>query len=129
MPQLPPPHAPTSHRPSKGPIYKDQRPKAIAIMTTVGGGVAIIMALVNFVLAFMCCVTIITAPYAIVVGVLCLMKGIPMLTQPISQHRAPKAEAILMIINVVALDIINLTLGIIILVLINKPEVRSQFKT
>jgi hypothetical protein len=131
MHQTPPQTPPTGDYPigTNGAVAsaEDWRPKAIAIMTTAGGALALLMALINLILAFVVCVTFITAVYTTVVGVLCLVKGIPMLTQPLTRHKPPFATAIMQIINILACDFINCALGIVILVLLNDPDVRSKF--
>ena len=102
--------------------------KAIAIMTTVGGGVAILFAVIDLFLALFCCVTILTAPYSIVVGVLALMKGIRLLNDRNRAESAPYTTAIMQIINIVSLDFVNLALGIVILVLLSTPEVKNYYR-
>ena len=127
MSQLPPGASP--YQPPK-PDYAPQndKAKAIAIMTVVGGAVAILLALVNFFLAFGFCFTLVTGAYSLVVGILCLVKGIPMLSAPAGTQPAPLATAIMQIVNVISCDFVNLALGIVILVLLSDPQVKQHFR-
>ena len=109
-----------------GPV-EDWRPKAIGILTLVGAGVALIMALMNVVAALVVCVTLVTAAYSLAVAVVCLINGLNLLNHPLEQQRPPYASAIMQIVSVVSCDFVNLALGVAILVLLNDPPVRSKF--
>jgi uncharacterized membrane protein len=127
MSQLPPGVSP--YQPPK-PDFAPQsdKAKAVAIMTVVGGAVAILLALINFFLALGFCFTVVTGAYSLVVGILCLVKGIPMLSAPPGTQPPPTATAIMQIINVISCDFVNLALGIVILVLLSDPQVKRYFR-
>jgi hypothetical protein len=127
MSQFPPDISP--YQPPKadyGP--PNDKTKAVAIMTVVGGAVAILLALINFFLALGFCFTVFTGAYSLVVGILCLVKGIPMLSAPPGTQSAPTVTAIMQIINVISCDFVNLALGIVILVLLSDPQVKQYFR-
>jgi len=106
----------------------DGRYTAIAIMTTVGGGIALLVSLSNLIAAFGLCVTIVGAVYSLVVGILCLIKGITLLSNPPGTQTAPFATAILQIVSLISCDIVNLVLGIVTLVMLSDPEAKSLFR-
>lgn len=101
---------------------------AIAIMTLAGGVVAAIIALVNFMLTFVVCVTSLTAVYGTVVAVLCIIKGANLLGARAHLESPPKTTAILQIIEIISCDFVNLVLGILILVFLGDPEVKAYFR-
>jgi hypothetical protein len=126
MSQFPPDVSP--YQPPKAEYApQNDKAKAVAIMTVVGGAMAILLALVNFFLALGFCFTLFTGAYSLVVGILCLVKGIPLLSAAPGTQPAPTATAIMQIVNVVSCDFVNLALGIVILVLLNDPQVKQHY--
>jgi hypothetical protein len=119
-------------RPSRrGRKSREERPgkvQAIAIMTLIGGIYAILHFLgVGGGSSLICCLW----PglyYALVVGILAIIKGSQLLGQDARLQTPPKTIAILMIIEIINIDIICTVLGIIILVFCGDPEVEEYFQ-
>ena len=63
--------------------------------------------------------------FSLVCGILCIIKGAQMLSTGGDRETPPMVTAILQVVNVINLDLINVTLGIITLVFINDDEVRE----
>ena len=127
MSQYPPDVSP--YQPPKadhGP--SNDKVKAVAIMTVIGGAVAILLSLVNYFLALGFCFTVFTGTYSLVVGILCLVRGIPMLSAPPGTQPAPTATAIMQIVNVISCDFVNLALAVLILALLSDPQVKQYFR-
>ena len=114
---------------SESPTKEDAvwKAKAVGILTVVGGGVALLMAVLNIIASLGLCLTLFTGAYSLVTGILCLTSGIPLLNRGTRTARPPYTTAIMQIINILACDPINLGCGIAILVLLSDPEVKSQF--
>jgi uncharacterized membrane protein YbjE (DUF340 family) len=123
-PTPPPPQYP----PARSFGSKPPKVQAIAIMTTAGGGVAILFVLIDILFALICCITIVAVPYGIVVAVFALMKGIKLLNDHNQTETAPYNVAIMQIINIISLDVVNLVLGIITLVFLSDPEVKKYYR-
>jgi hypothetical protein len=119
-------------RPSRrGRKSREERPgkvQAIAIMTLIGGIYAILHFLgVGGGSSLICCLW----PglyYALVVGILAIIKGSQLLGQDARLQAPPKTIAILMIIEIINIDIICTVMGIIILVFCGDPEVEDFFR-
>jgi hypothetical protein len=102
--------------------------QAIAVMTLVGG----ILAVVNFLLvalatSFACCLW----PglyYGLVLGILAIVKGAALISVNAAQETPPKTIAIMQIVNVINFDIPNCVMGILTLVFLGDPEVTGFFK-
>ncbi len=100
--------------------------QAIAIMTLIGG----IYAIVHFLgvagsSGGFCCLW----PglyYALVVGIMAIIKGSQLLGEQAPYQAPPKGIAIMMIINIINGDMINCVLGIIVLVFCSDPEVEGK---
>ncbi len=100
--------------------------QAVAIMTLVGGIVAVLVALV---LACTCVGLFWPGTYfSLVCGILCIIKGAQLLSPSGRWEGPPTATAIMQIINVINLDLINVTLGILNLVFINDDEMRGYYR-
>ena len=99
--------------------------QAIAIMQLVGG---IIAMLVSITIALSTVFMYVPWIYSLVVGILCVVKGAQLLGSNAHLQKAPKTNAILQIINIIACDWVNLILGIVSLVLMNNPEVKAYFE-
>jgi hypothetical protein len=99
--------------------------QAIAVMILVGGILAIVLAL-GLGGAF-CCLWP-GAYYSLVLGILATIKGANLLGQHARREKAPHAIAIMMICNIVNGDVVNLTMGILILVFLNDRAVRRYYR-
>ena len=120
--------------------YSDDRPserrvrekpgkvQAISIMMLVGGIYALIHA-VGAVAAttFFCCLWP-GVYYAIVMGIMAIVRASPLLGENAHLQPSPKNIAIMQIANIVNLDVVNCVMGIITLVFLNEPEVRRYFR-
>jgi hypothetical protein len=117
--------------PRRRSIRNDSRPgkvQAIAIMTLIGG----IYAVTHFLglgagsTGLFC----LWPPlyYAIVLGILAIIKGSQLLGRDASRMAPPKGTAIMMIINIINCDFINCVLGILVLVFCSDPEVEEWFR-
>ena len=106
-------------------IQKPGTVQAIAIMQLVGG---ILACLVSATVALSSFFLYIPWIYSLVVGILCIIKGAKLLGTNAHLEPPPKVNAILQIINIICCDWINLTLGIVSLVLQNNEEVRAYFE-
>jgi hypothetical protein len=112
--------------------------QAIAIMTLVGGIIATLNALailayfgmtavMTLGLGLLCCLW--PGPYyGLVIGILAIIKGSQLMGQDARSLPPPKGIAIMMIVNIVNFDVVNCTLGIIILVFCGDPEVEEFFR-
>ncbi len=100
--------------------------QAVAIMTLVGGILAVLMAGVWA----LTCVGLLWPGtyYSLVCGIMCIVKGAQMLS-PAGHHESPPTPtAIMQIVNIIALDVFNVALGILNLVFINDDEVRGYYR-
>ena len=66
--------------------------------------------------------------YAIVVGIMAIVKGSQVLGQDARSLAAPKGTGIMMIINIINGDVIGCVLGILVVVFCSDPEVESYFQ-
>ena len=66
--------------------------------------------------------------YSFVLGVMAIVRASALLGEGARYQKPPQAIAIMQIVNIVCLDVINLTLGIITLVFLNDPEVKGYFR-
>jgi hypothetical protein len=118
-------------RPSRrGRTSREERPgkvQAIAIMTLIGGIYAILHFLGGGAASYGICCLWPGLYYALVVGILAIIKGSQLLGQDARLQPPPKTIAILMIIEIINIDIICTVLGIIILVFCGDPEVEDFF--
>jgi predicted Zn finger-like uncharacterized protein len=104
----------------------DGKVQAIAVMTLIGGIVGCL-----FAVGWMATCFGFLWPgtyYSLVMGILAIVKGAALLGVNARREAAPQGTAILQIINIVVLDVANLTMGIIILVFLNEPEVRRYYR-
>jgi len=100
--------------------------QAIAILTLVGGILAVFVSL----LLMATCIGLAWPGtyFSMVCGIVCIIKGANLLGAHGYRESAPQASAILQIINIINLDVINLTMGILTLVFLNEPEVRRYYR-
>jgi hypothetical protein len=110
-------------RPYVAPPGKAQ---AIAIMTLVGGIFATIFGIV----LMMTCFGLFWPGtyYTMVAGIMCIVKGSQLLSPNSRYEGPPTATAVMQIVNIVNLDVINVTLGILNLVFLSDPEVRGYYR-
>jgi hypothetical protein len=124
--------------PSRRRRTKPGKVQAIAIMTLVGGILAIINSVMvlgyaglfgaaSFGIGLVCCLW--PGPYyGLVVGIMATVKGSQLLGDKAHLQPAPKTIAIMQIINIINLDVPNCVMGIITLVFLNEPEVHRYFR-
>lgn len=109
----------------------DDRPgkvQAIAIMTLVGGILALLLALgLGVGSVGVCCLWPGTS-YSLVLGILGIARGSKLLSPEARWQPPPKGIAIMQIINIINGDIANCVLGILTLTFLNEPEVRRYFR-
>lgn len=111
---------------SRAPIPMPGKARTVAALTLVGGIVAVIVGLV---LALTCVGLLWPGTYyTMVTGVLCILKGAQLLSPGGRFEAPPLATSIMQIVNIINLDLINVTLGILNLVFISDPEVRRYFR-
>jgi hypothetical protein len=108
---------------------REERPgkvQAIGIMMLVGGILALLVALglMATCIGFLWPGTY----YSVVLGILALVKASALLGGGAHREKPPTAIAVMQIINVLNLDLINLTLGILALVFLADPEVKRFFR-
>ncbi len=108
------------------PPFRSPRVVAISIMTLVGGIVAILCAL----FWAMSIVGLLWPGtyYSLVLGILATVKGARLLGDQAWREPPPTSIAVMQIINVVALDLINLVLGILTLVFLHQRDARNYFR-
>ncbi len=120
---------------------RDEKPgkvQAIAIMTLVGGILAIVLAvgwlayiglvgLATLGVGLLCCLW--PGPYySLVLGIMATIKGAQLLGKDGHLQPPPKGISIMMIINIVNGDVVNLVLGILNLVFLNDEEVARYYR-
>jgi hypothetical protein len=106
---------------------KPGKVQAVAIMMLVGG---IINCLIGAGFAFSCILLVWPGTYlAIVTGILCIVKASALLGDGARHEPAPTAPAIMQIVCIINGDLVNLTLGIVELVMLNDPESRRYFRS
>jgi hypothetical protein len=105
---------------------KPAKVQAVAIMTLAGGIWAILVA-VGLAGTFIGLAWPGTY-YSLVLGILATVRGSRLLGERAYGEAPPRGTAIMQIINIVAFDPVNLTLGILNLVFLNEREVRGYFR-
>jgi hypothetical protein len=107
----------------------DEKPgkvQAIAIMMLLGGIVALLYGLLWAASIVGLCWP--GTYYSFVFGVIAIVKASQLLSEKVRRAAPPQALAIMQIINIVALDVINLTMGIISLVFLSDRDVKRYFR-
>jgi hypothetical protein len=115
---------------------KPGKVQAIAIMMLVGGILACMQGVGFAIYALAlgvatCGVGLICLPfgaYSIVVGIFAIIKGSKLLGERAYRESPPQGVAIMQIVNIINLDVVNLTLGIINLVFLSEREVKNYFR-
>jgi hypothetical protein len=110
------------------PRAKPAKAQAIAIMILIGGIYACLLSAGSTLLSsFLCCAW----PgmyYGLVMGIMAILKGSNLLGDNAHRLPAPQGIAVMMIINIMNADLVNLTLGILVLVFLSDPEVKAYFR-
>jgi hypothetical protein len=111
---------------------------AIAIMILVGGILATLSAVIwlaylGFIgvlsmgFGLLCCLW--PGPYySLVLGIMSISKGTRLLGAKAHREKPPQGIGIMMIINIINFDVVNLTLGILVLVFLADEEVKDYFR-
>jgi hypothetical protein len=97
-----------------------------SIMTLVGGIIATLWAIC---LALVSVCIWIPFIYGLVFGIMAIVKGSKLLgANPWPEYLTLDTTAIMGIVNIINGDILNMTMGIIILVFLNDPQVRAYMR-
>jgi hypothetical protein len=112
--------------------------QAIAIMTLVGGILAILgslcwfayvglMSIVSMGFGLVCCLW--PGPYyGLVVGIMAAIRGANLIGKDGHRAGAPRGIAIMQIINIINFDVPNFVMGVLTLAFLNDREVQSYFR-
>jgi predicted Zn finger-like uncharacterized protein len=109
----------------------DERPgkvQAIAIMTLIGGILAVLNSLLGLVFTLGGCLLWPGTYYGLVFGIMAIIKGSQLLGADAHRQPPPQGIAIMQIINIVNLDIANLVMGILTLVFLGEKPVQRFFR-
>jgi predicted Zn finger-like uncharacterized protein len=116
---------------------KPGKVQAIAIMVLIGGilatlyGVGVlayfgVIGVFTMGVGLLCCLW--PGPYySLVVGIMAIVKGTRLLGEKAHREPPPQGIGIMMIINIINGDMVNLTLGILVLVFLADEEVKDFF--
>ena len=133
------PQGVVQHYPQQ-PLHPNVKPgkvQAIAIMTLVGGILAILASLAwaTYVIIFgmlsfgLLCVFIVFPIYQLTAGIILTVRGAQMLGKnPQAAYSSAKSSAILQIICIICCDVFNLVMGIVSLVNQGDPQVRAYMR-
>jgi predicted Zn finger-like uncharacterized protein len=118
-----------SLRPRRRPD-KPTKVQAIAIMILVGGIIAcnkffFLDIWLGISTLGLCCVP---GTYSLVLGIMAIIKGVQLLGDRDYLQPPPTGIGVMMIINIISLDVINLTLGILVLAFLGDPKVREYYR-
>jgi hypothetical protein len=108
---------------------RDEKPgkvTAIGVMMLVGGILAVLHGVGWAVSVIGLCWP--GTYYSFVFGIMAIIKGSQLLGERAYRESPPQGIAIMQIINIVAFDVFNLTMGIINLVFLSDPEVKRYFR-
>jgi len=116
---------------------KPGKVQAIGIMILIGGILAALYAvgmlayigiigLASMGIGLLCCLW--PGPYyALIVGIMAIIKGSRLLGDKAHRETPPQGIAIMMIVNIINGDFLNLVLGILVLVFLSDEEVKDYF--
>lgn len=109
---------------------KPGKVQAIAIMTLIGGILALLYGLSLLGFGVASCIGLLWPGtyYALVLGIMGVIRGSQLLGDKAYKESPPQGIAIMMIINVINCDLMNLTLGILVLVFLGDEEVKDYFR-
>lgn len=104
--------------------------QAIAIMILVGGIIACLKFFILDIWLGIGTVGLFCIPgiYSLVLGIMAIQKGSQLLGDKGYLQPPPRNIGIMMIVNIIAIDLINLTLGILVLVFLSDPEVEKYYR-
>jgi predicted Zn finger-like uncharacterized protein len=106
---------------------KPGKVQAIAIMVLVGGIFACVLSCSwTLFSGFVCCLWP-GVYYGLVMGIMAIVRGANLLSEKAHRVTPPQGIAIMMIINIINSDVVNLTLGILVLVFLADEEVKDYF--
>jgi hypothetical protein len=107
---------------------KPSKVQAIGVMMLVGGILNCVLAL--SLLVFSCGILLIwPGTYvAIVAGILCIIRGSTLIGERADRESPPIAPAVLQIVCILNVDLVNVTLGIVELIMLNDSEVRRYLR-
>ena len=115
-------------RPRRRGVEKPGKVQAIAIMTLIGGILAVLGGLgLTLAGGFICCLWPGTY-YGLVMGIMAIVKGSQLLGENAHRSAPPTTIAVMQIINVINGDFVNLTMGILTLVFLSESEVKRFFR-
>ena len=109
---------------------KPGKVQAIAIMILIGGILALLYGLTGLGIGIMSCIGLLWPGiyYSIVVGIMALIKGIQLMGDKAYKESPPQGIGIMLIINIINCDVVNLTLGILVLVFLSDEEVKDYYR-
>lgn len=107
---------------------KPGKVQALAIMILIGGILACLSGFGWTVLSGFACCLWPGVYYGIVMGIMAIIKGTELLGEKAYRVGPPKGIAVMMIINIINFDMVNLTLGILVLVFLGDREVKEYFR-
>jgi hypothetical protein len=110
------------------PREKPGKVQASAVMILVGGVYACVWALGSILLSGFACCLWPGAYYGLVMGMMAIVKGSNLLGDKAYRLTPPQGIAIMMIVNIINGDLVNVTLGILVLVFLSDPEVKAYFR-
>jgi predicted Zn finger-like uncharacterized protein len=110
------------------PRTKPGKAQAIAIMILIGGIYACLLAVGSTLLSGFACCLWPGSYYSLVMGIMAITKGSNLLGDNAYRLPAPQGIAVMMIINIINADLVNLTMGILVLVFLSDPEVKAYFR-
>jgi hypothetical protein len=112
----------------QGRVEKPGKVQAIGIMVLIGGILALLYAvgLIAGSLGALLCWP--GTYYALVLGIMAITKGSQLLGDKAYLQSPPSGIGIMMIINIINADLINLTLGILVLVFLGDKESKDYFR-
>ncbi len=120
---------PVEDRPSRPqPSERPARVQAIAIMMLIGGIYALVHSLGLVVGTFGLGCLWPGVYYAIVFGILAIVKGSALVGEQGLSQPPPTGIAIMQIIDIINGDVVNCVMGIIALIFLNEPEVRRWYR-
>lgn len=104
---------------------KPSKVTTVGVMMLVGGILALLWSVGMIFSSVGLCLLWPGTIYALVMGILAVVRGSRLLSETAFEERPPTGTAVMQIINVINLDVVNLTLGIINLIFLQDEEVRA----
>jgi hypothetical protein len=114
-------------RPAGKSTQQPGKTQAIALMTLIGGIIAVLLSGVwTLGSGFVCCLWPGTY-YTLVLGIMAIVRGSALLQARPGTEPAPQTIAIMQIVNIINGDVVNLVMGILTLVFLSEPEVKGFY--